>query len=479
MASRTKRPDEVNALETFFGYRDAVREADDGWWSSCPIPRADRDGPVYCGATMFVARLHDGTGRYTPTCGHSADEVAAAVAGVLTANGNGATPAPPSEPIDGAELLDSIGGFIERFQVLPSAEVRDLLALWVLHTHAFEAAWATPYLRVTSAAPESGKTQLLEILATLTRNGWHAVNPSVAVLYRKIDKQTPTLLLDEMDDYPVEERRDALSVLNAGYKRGATIDRCRENGDLESFSAYCPKAYAGLDKHQLVDTLLSRSITIRLERRLPIEQVDMWIGQLTEHQADPIRERCAAWAAQNVSDLAVLEPTLPAGIINRAAEVWWALLAIAEQVRGDWPARATAAARTLSTGGDDRDGRTEQILLLADLATAFAERDVMFTAELLTMLNGLDESPWGARRRGDGLDARGLSRLLRPFGIRPRTVRVGEKTAKGYHLDQFEGAFARHLPEPSQGPQASQPAPVLEPDVTDVTGVTDFQGGVS
>jgi Protein of unknown function (DUF3631) len=119
------------------------------------------------------------------------------------------------------------------------------------------------------------------------------------------------------------------------------------------------------------------------------------------------------------------------------------------------------------------------VLLLADVAETFAERDTLTTHELLTTLNGLDESPWGARRRGEGLDARGLSRLLRPFGIRSRTVRVGDKTAKGYHREQFEGAFARHLPEASQGSQPSQPAPGLEPDVTDVTDVTDSQGGTS
>ena len=125
-----------------------------------------------------------------------------------SANGNGAGRAQVADAIsaraevDGGELLDDVARFIERFQVLPSREVADLLALWVLHTHSFEAAWATPYLRITSAAPESGKTQLLEILATLVRRGWHAVNPSVAVLYRKIDRRPPTLLLDEMDNYP-------------------------------------------------------------------------------------------------------------------------------------------------------------------------------------------------------------------------------------------------------------------------------------
>jgi putative DNA primase/helicase len=109
--------------------------------------------------------------------------------------------------------------------VLPSQRVADLLALWILHTHTHEMAWATPYLRITSATAESGKTLLMEILAELTRRGWHAINPSVAVLYRKIDRDAPTLLLDEMDNYPLDDRRDALAVLNAGYKRGAKVDR--------------------------------------------------------------------------------------------------------------------------------------------------------------------------------------------------------------------------------------------------------------
>jgi hypothetical protein len=262
---------------------------------------------------------------------------------------NGPTVQHHHEKIDGAELLDAILAFIVRFLVLPSRAVEDLLALWVLHTHAFGAAWATPYLRVTSAAPESGKTLLLEILSTLVRCGWHAVNPSVAVLYRKIDRDAPTLLLDEMDNYPVDERRDALAVLNAGYKQGATVDRCRENGELDSFSAFCPKAYAGLDKHQVVDTLLSRSITIRLERRLPAEHVEMWIGQVTEPEAAPLRKRCEAWAGQNFKRLVGHEPDLPEALINRAAEVWWALLALAgDSWRGVAATRPSCGAGTLN-----------------------------------------------------------------------------------------------------------------------------------
>lgn len=250
-----------------------------------------------------------------------------------------AVQAAPGALVDTAALLDEVKSFISRFVVLPSEAVADLLALWVLHSHSIGAAWATPYLRVTSAAPDSGKTLLLEILAAVCRRGWHAVNPSPAVLYRKVDRDAPTLLLDEMDNFPLDDRRDTLAILNTGYKRGATVDRCKENGELQLFAAYCPKAYAGLDVRSIVPALLSRSITIRMEKKISTEKVDMWIAPLVEPEAVALRERCEAWADQHSEALVDHTPNL-VGLINRAAEVWWALLAIAEHAGNGWEARA-------------------------------------------------------------------------------------------------------------------------------------------
>jgi hypothetical protein len=389
---------------------------------------------------------------------------------------NGAGPPTENAEVDTAELLDEVRTFITRFVVLPSTAAADLLAIWVLHTHAFEAFWATPYLRVVSAAPDSGKTLLLEVLAAICRRGWHAVNPSVAVLYRRVDRDTPTLLLDEMDNYPLDDRRDALTVLNDGYKRGATVDRCKENGDLVSFNAFCPKAYAGLDTRQLVPTLLSRSLTLRMERKTAAERAEMWIAHLVGPEAEELRGRCQVWGERNVEQLAGHRPDL-LGLFNRAAEVWWPLLTIAEHAGGGWPRRAAKAAKAFASGGDATDDTPDQVQLLLDIRDALGNGQTVTTAILLARLNELDESPWGARRKGEGLDARGLAGLLRPFGIRSRTVRVGEKTAKGYHLEQFEDAFARHLPggspEGSHPSQGSHPASGLERDVTDVTDVTD------
>jgi hypothetical protein len=40
-----------------------------------------------------------------------------------------------------------------------------------------------------------------------------------------------------------------------------------------------------------------------------------------------------------------------------------------------------------------------------------------------------------------------LAAMLRPFGIRPHTIRIGQSTPKGYEFKDFEDAFARYLPE--------------------------------
>jgi hypothetical protein len=52
------------------------------------------------------------------------------------------------------------------------------------------------------------------------------------------------------------------------------------------------------------------------------------------------------------------------------------------------------------------------------------------------------------------MTARQLAALLRPFGIRSITMRVGEATPKGYALTDFEDSFARYLSD--SDPQHSQ-----------------------
>ena len=59
-------------------------------------------------------------------------------------------------------------------------------------------------------------------------------------------------------------------MLNAGHRRGAVAGRCVTRGEIvetEELPAYCAVALAGLGG--LPDTLLTRSVVVRMKRRSP------------------------------------------------------------------------------------------------------------------------------------------------------------------------------------------------------------------
>jgi hypothetical protein len=65
---------------------------------------------------------------------------------------------------DGVSLLNDLSSFVRRFVALTHAQ-SDVCALWVVHTHVLDAADTTPYLNISSAEKQCGKTLLLEVLA--------------------------------------------------------------------------------------------------------------------------------------------------------------------------------------------------------------------------------------------------------------------------------------------------------------------------
>jgi Protein of unknown function (DUF3631) len=129
-----------------------------------------------------------------------------------------------------------------------------------------------------------------------------------------------------------------------------------------------------------------------------------------------------------------------------AQDITEPLLAIADAAGGEWPERARRAAVALLTGEEREDGESLGVRLLRDMQTVFDERraDRLSTGELLDSLTAMDEAPWGSLR-GEALDARGLARLLRPYGVRPEQLRVGETKVRGYRRVAFEDAWERDL----------------------------------
>src|ERR1041385_7852989 len=61
------------------------------------------------------------------------------------------------EPVDGKQLLDSIVQILKRFVVLPPW-ASETLALWIVHTYAFQLRDVSTYIGIESPEPRCGKT---------------------------------------------------------------------------------------------------------------------------------------------------------------------------------------------------------------------------------------------------------------------------------------------------------------------------------
>ena len=278
------------------------------------------------------------------------------------------------------------------------------------------------------------------------------LSPSAASLYTLIEyyEVTPTLLIDEIGR--VLERKDIsefLAIVEAGFQPGQSVPRVSLDPvrKVENFKVYAPMLMAGIDNGRMPDTITDRSIILRMRRN---------IGQRLPYR--PRKHRAAGTAlagklsewANSVADLIKeIEPVMPDKLNDREQDKWEALLIVGQlvdmsvtsvttvtSVTGKsgcgWLDRIRQAALELSNEDKEVDTTSKGELLLKDLSSIinnneFGRPERNRTSELLTKLNAIDESSWGSFNYGRPLDGSGLAKLLRPYGIKPRTIRFDKE----------------------------------------------------
>ncbi|WP_395110577.1 DUF3631 domain-containing protein [Actinomadura sp. SCN-SB] len=379
----------------------------------------------------------------------------------------------PPASNDGVAALDAARAFIARFCVLPNEAAYDAMALWAAHAHVIDAFDSTPRLSFLSPEPGSGKTRALEILSLLVPFPMHAVNASPAALYRSVGnrERRPTILFDEIDTVfgpKAKDNEDLRGLLNAGHRRAGVAYRCVGEGTNQGvmeFPAYAAVALAGLGN--LPDTILTRSIIVRMRRRAPHETVEPYRARIHEPEGWKIRAMLADWVTTQVERLAEAWPEMPPGITDRPADVWEPLLAIADAAGGEWPKRARDACVFLVKQGAHR-GVSLGIRLLMDMHRIFDGARALFTETVLERLHKLEDAPW-AELKGTPLDSRGLARLLSAYDVAPVKVKIEGRSLMGYRADHLADAWSRYLPALPGGTEPTEPA---EPDqlTTDVEG---------
>jgi hypothetical protein len=351
---------------------------------------------------------------------------------------------PWDTPVDTAVLLGDIEKVFRRYIVLPKGAA-EALALWALHAWTMDAGDISPFMVLVSPTKRCGKTNVLTILNYVTPRSELASNVSPSALYRYIEDVRPTLLIDEADSF-IKDNEELRGILNSGHTKVAAyvIRNVEVNGEHKPrrFSTWAPKAIATI--RALADTLEDRSIIVQLQRKPPTAPV----ARLRKRDSDEfvtLRRQAARWTEDNARGLTDPDPAMPEVLNDRAADNWRPLLAIADLAGDAWARRAREAAWVLSGEGHDTAVNVE---LLADIKAAFDTegKDAIFSADLVEKLIEDPERPWAEWSRGKPLTQKQLVTLLKPFSVFSMSVRLGQRTSKGYKRESFEAVWAAYLP---------------------------------
>ena len=118
------------------------------------------------------------------------------------------------DPVETQALLQEISAKISKYVVLrPEAAIAT--ALWTTTAWAHEGAVHSPILAAISVEPDSGKSTLLGVLRFLVPKPFVSVEPTGPSVYRTVDREQPTLIIDEADDL-FYRKSDLRAIVNAG-----------------------------------------------------------------------------------------------------------------------------------------------------------------------------------------------------------------------------------------------------------------------
>ena len=352
-------------------------------------------------------------------------------------------------------LVRDVESFISNFVIFTQPRTALVLALWAISTHIFDSFDCFPYLTVTSPTKQCGKTRLAEVLELLCAEPLRASNLSEAVLFRLVEKMSPTLIIDEAEtlrDKKSERAQAIVGLLNAGHRKGASSYRCVGPGhEVKSFRVFCPKMIIAIKN--VPETVRDRSIAVQMQRKKRSDVVGRFIFNQVKRPGQELKERIAKVVSVCTDDIEDVYKTYqPEFLADREAENWTPSFCLSSVLAPRRLGELTETAIAFSKGkaafdADDSLG----MRLLSDIQVILGngEPDTLFgdkvasiaSNTLVAKLREQEEAPWA----GYDLSARRLAQLLKPFEVHPSQVRDGSSNVRGYAVGDFIPLFSRYL----------------------------------
>lgn len=370
--------------------------------------------------------------------------------------------------VNGSALLNEIAIVLRRYIYFSNESDADTVALFILGSYCFNEFSKFPFLGISAAAENSGKTTLAKCVYRLAYKSIPMNNVTPAALFRMIAIHQGTLVIDEMDTFLTEES-ELYGILNSGHDKelAYVIRTVGEDHEPRRFSTWCPRVWAmiGMPKR----TVISRSLVIRLLRK----PKNMTMEELPnpEQMGDEwkrIQRQCARWAADHRKSLSETAAS-PNGLANREADNWAPLFLIAN--RAEWLERAKKAAELPAV----HTAEALNISLLRDLRNIFHTRkvDQLPSLVLVTDLAMQSDAPWSKyvpanhSGTGDRITAYQLGELLGGLNIKSQVFRIKKdakydgnglqpgRLVRGYCIKQLEELIESYL-----GDEKSEEVPI-------------------
>jgi hypothetical protein len=397
------------------------------------------------------------------------------IASALTQSAGSPQPDPPASNVledlpDGAELtaeevepdgrlaavLDETSDFISGHVAAPETYAH-AMTLIAAQTYVLPELVTTMRVLVHSDEPASGKTSVLNVLASLCQNACDATGSSYALTSRLAGAgqegiPCPTLYYDELRIFGPGGTRNPSGVipdiLRKGYKRTATSSWSVDRSPVD-FSTYSTFIVTGLQTAVPAD-VRSRCIAFEMHPGKPREYFDV---RNAESEAKALASALGAAVKAHKDGIRAFRARgIHPKLEGRRLEIWEGVFAVAAMAGQEWLNRAHTCFCELALDETDQPILTPRQMVIRDLAQVLPGMTLLkggFVGgrSLVDELKRMDDRP-----QYDGRSDIQLGRLISdslPFRSEQRRFGTGDNVVKvrGYLADAILEAWDAIKPD--------------------------------
>ncbi|MGO9092509.1 MAG: DUF3854 domain-containing protein [bacterium] len=196
------------------------------------------------------------------------------------------------EDVNGTKLHSRLFRLFSDHIYFDDKRIPGLLATWAMGSYFYKPFPYWGYILFVSVTKRCAKSLAEDLLSCVCHNATtRSINPSEASVFRQVDGDDITLIIDEVETLRSKEKPEIVGLINSGFQKGSTVTRIESKGKEffpVSFNAYGPKILAGI--RGVPDTVEDRSFKIPMVRKTPGEKVKRFNVRLQDNELARLRD---------------------------------------------------------------------------------------------------------------------------------------------------------------------------------------------